>query len=107
MIPVNCEQCTGIIKPDVVFFGEGLPDYGYNLAIEIAKDAEAMVVAGTSLNVMTPLPFVTMMKEQGKPVIIINKGRTMIDPVANVKVNADISESFVAIAESLMTPVLI
>ena len=103
----NCEQCTGIIKPDVVFFGESLPQYGYDLATEIAKDAEAMVVAGTSLNVMTPLPFVSMMKEQGKPVIIINKGRTMIDPVADVKINADISESFVAIAESLMTPVVI
>lgn len=103
----NCEQCTGIIKPDVVFFGEALPDYGYSLATEIAKDAEAMVVAGTSLNVMTPLPFVSMMKSQGKPVIIINKGRTMVDDMADVKINADISEFFVAIAESLMTPVLI
>ena len=103
----NCEQCTGIIKPDVVFFGESLPEYGYNLATEIAKDAEAMVVAGTSLNVLTPLPFVSMMKAQGKPVIIINKGQTMIDTVADVKINADISESFVAIAESLMTPVVI
>ena len=103
----NCEVCMGVLKPDVVFFGELLPESGYNLAAQIAHDAEAVVVAGTSLNVMTPLPFVEMMKGLGKPVIIINKGKTMADKMANVKIHADISEAFVKIVDSLMSPVVI
>lgn len=103
----NCEECTGVIKPDVVFFGENLPQYGYDLATEIAKDANAMIIAGTSMNVMTPLPFVRMMKERGNPIIIINKGPTLVDKVADVKINADISEAFAAISDSLMSVVVI
>lgn len=103
----NCEKCTGILKPDVVFFGENLPGYEYDLATEIAKDAEAMIIAGTSLNVMTPLSFVQMMKQRGNPIIIINNGRTLVDKVADVKINADISEAFLAISERLTSVVYI
>jgi NAD-dependent SIR2 family protein deacetylase len=97
----NCEDCTGVIKPDVVFFGESLPQHGYDLATEIAKDAQGMVIAGTSMNVMTPLPFVQMMRQRGNPVIIINKGKTLIDDMADIKINMDISEAFLAIREKL------
>lgn len=103
----NCEECTGIIKPDVVFFGENLPQHGYDLANEIAKDSQGMVIAGTSMNVLTPLPFVQMMRSQGKPVIIINKGATVVDSMADVKINMDISEAFLAIRESLTSVVYI
>jgi NAD-dependent SIR2 family protein deacetylase len=103
----NCEYCMGIIKPDVVFFGEGIPEEPFLLATEIARDAEAMVVAGTSLNVLTPLTFVQMMKAKKKPVIIINKGKTLIDDMADVKLDMDISEAFSAIYEKLSTVVYI
>jgi NAD-dependent SIR2 family protein deacetylase len=75
-----------------------------------AADAElrkAMVIAGTSLNVGTPLTFVAMMKEAGKPIIIINKGRTQVDKLADVKLNMNIAEAFGVIASRLMTPVYI
>jgi NAD-dependent SIR2 family protein deacetylase len=103
----NCEKCTGILKPDVVFFGENLPNREYDLATEIAKDAEAMIIAGTSMNVMTPLPFVQMMKQRGNPIIVINKGKTLVDNMADVKIDADISEAFVAISEQLTSVVYI
>ena len=103
----NCEVCTGIIKPAVVFFGESLREDSFLLATAIAQDADAMIVAGTSLNVLSPLTFVQMMKSAGKPVIIINKGRTMIDKLADVKINMDLSEAFMTIADRLMTPVYI
>lgn len=103
----NCEDCTGVIKPDVVFFGENLPQYGYDLATEIAHDAQGMIVAGTSMNVLTPLPFVQMMKQRGNPVIIINKGKTLIDDMADIKINMDISEAFLAIRENLTSVVYI
>lgn len=103
----NCGDCTGVIKPDVVFFGENLPQYGYDLATEIAHDAQGMIVAGTSMNVLTPLPFVQMMKQRGNPVIIINKGKTLIDDMADIKINMDISEAFLAIRENLTSVVYI
>lgn len=103
----NCEQCTGIIKPDVVFFGEGIPSYGYDLATEIAKDAQGVVVAGTSMNVMTPYPFVQMMRQRGNPIIIINKGETMVDDLADVKIDMDISEAFATINQELTSVVYI
>ena len=103
----NCEICTGILKPDVVFFGESLPSYDYDMATEIARNSEGMIIAGTSLNVMTPLPFVQMMRQRGYPIIIINKGRTQVDNMADVKVHMDISEAFLAIRESLTSVVYI
>ena len=103
----NCEACYGIVKPAVTFFGEGLSASQFDLATEIAKDAEAMIIAGTSLNVMSPLTFVQMMKLAGKPVIIINKGQTLVDDLADVKVEMNLSEAFVKIAESIMSPVVI
>jgi NAD-dependent SIR2 family protein deacetylase len=103
----NCWVCGGIIKPDVVFFGEALPQYSYDLATQIARDADGIVVAGTSMNVLTPLPFVQMMKQRGKPVIIINKGKTLIDDMADVKLNMDISEVFVRLEEELTRVVVI
>ena len=103
----NCTVCGGIIKPDVVFFGESLPQYSYDLATEIAKDAQGMVIAGTSMNVLTPLPFVQMMRQRGNPVIIINKGKTLIDDMADVKLDMDITEAFLAIGERLTSVVYI
>ena len=103
----NCESCTGVLKPDVVFFGEALPQYGYDLATEIARDAQGMIVAGTSMNVLTPLPFVQMMRQRGNPVIIINKGETLIDDMADVKLDMDVTEAFVAIRDNLTSVVYI
>ena len=103
----KCEACWGPLKPNVVFFGEDLPLDQFGLASEIAHDAQAMVIAGTSLNVGTPLTFVDMMKEAGKPIIIINKGKTRVDKMADVKLNMNIAEAFGVIASKLMTPVYI
>jgi len=103
----NCDVCTGALKPDVVFFGEAIPQHGYDLATEIAREARGMVVAGTSMNVLTPLPFVQMMRQRGNPVIIINKGKTLIDDMADVKLNMDISEALMAIRDNLTSVVYI
>lgn len=103
----KCEACGGPLKPNVVFFGENLHEQAFLLAAEIAHDAQAMVIAGTSLNVGTPLTFVDMMKEAGKPIIIINKGKTRVDKMADVKLNMNIAEAFGVIASKIMAPVYI
>lgn len=103
----KCEACGGILKPNVVFFGENLPADQFGLAAKIAHGAQAMVIAGTSLNVETPMTFVHMMKEAGKPIIIINKGKTQVDKMADVKLNMNIAEAFGVIGEKLMSVVAI
>ncbi len=103
----KCEACGGPLKPNVVFFGENLHEQAFLLAAEIAHDARAMVIAGTSLNVGTPMTFVNMMKDAGKPIIIINKGKTQVDKMADVKLDMNIAEAFGMIASKLMAPVYI
>jgi NAD-dependent SIR2 family protein deacetylase len=103
----NCYVCTGPLKPDVTFFGEALPDKDFLLATEIVHDAEAVIVAGTSLNVFTPLTFIQMAKSAGKPVIVVNRGKTMVDRMANVKIRAGVSDFFPELFAQLSTPVYI
>jgi len=103
----QCESCLGVLKPDVVFFGEMLPEEPFVLAGEIARAAEAIVVAGTSLNVMSPLVFVQMVKSAGKPVIVINKGKTSVDSMADIKVDMDLGKAFNMLTDGLMSPVYI
>jgi NAD-dependent SIR2 family protein deacetylase len=97
----------GVIKPDVVFFGESLPESEFFLGLEIADKSEGMIIAGTSLNVGTPLTFVHMMKEAKKPIIIINKGKTQADGMADVVLRMNISEAMLHIANELTSPVYI
>jgi NAD-dependent SIR2 family protein deacetylase len=103
----NCVYCTGPMKPDVTFFGENLPEDQFLYATEIAKEADAVIVAGTSLNVMTPLTFIQMAKSAGKPVIIVNRGRTMVDDMADVKVHSGLSDFFTDLFDELWEPVYI
>ena len=97
----NCQLCMGALKPDVTFFGESLPEGAFEAALEIAQEAEAIVVAGTSLNVFTPMTFIQMAKSAGKPVVVVNRGRTMIDKMADVKIHASVSEFFPELLEQL------
>ena len=100
----TCEVCFSPLKPDVVFFGQDLPEAPFNLAARIAFNAEAMVIAGSSLNVISPRVFVRMMANRKLPIIIINKGRTQMDDLADVIVRMDISEAFTKISERLVSP---
>ncbi len=55
---VPCESCGGVLKPDVVFFGENVPRERVDLCYALVEDAEALLVAGSSLTVMSGLRFV-------------------------------------------------
>jgi len=103
----NCSACAGPMKPDVTFFGELLPLGAFELAGEIAKDADVIVVAGTSLNVFTPMTFIQTAKSMGKPIIVINRGKTMVDKMANLKIHASVSDVFPELCNQLPMPVYI
>ena len=81
-----CEACGGLLKPDVVFFGEGVPGERVRQAMAAMNDADAMLVVGSSLMVYSGYRFVRAMADMGKPIAAINVGRTRGDDLLALKV---------------------
>ncbi len=87
-----CERCGGRLKPDVVFFGESVPKDRVQRCYDALDDADALLVAGSSLTVMSGLRFVRYAAKAGLPVVIVNRGPTRGDDLATHKVEAGTSE---------------
>lgn len=87
----NCANCGGTLKPDVVFFGESVPSDRVEHAMTALDQAEALLVAGTSLSVNSGLRFVRRAVRSGKPVIIVNQGPTKGDELASIKIEGNTS----------------
>ena len=86
-----CPVCSGVLKPDVVFFGESVPQSRVEYAMARLDEAEALVVAGTSLTVNSGLRFARRAARAGKPIIIVNIGETKADELATAKIEANTS----------------
>ncbi len=97
----NCPACGGLLKPDFVYFGENVPRVRVEQAYAIVDEGQALVVAGSSLTVMSGLRFVRHAAKQGKPVVIINRGETRGDNLATIKLEAGVSESLTWLAANL------
>jgi NAD-dependent SIR2 family protein deacetylase len=81
-----CARCGGMLKPDVVFFGEGVPKPRVDQAMAALHRADAMLVVGSSLMVYSGYRFAVAMAERGKPIAAINLGRTRADDLLAFKV---------------------
>ena len=88
----GCRGCGGRLKPHVVFFGENVPRQRVERCYAAIDDAEALLVAGSSLTVMSGLRFVRYAAKAGLPVVIVNRGPTRGDELASLKVEAGCSE---------------
>lgn len=84
-----CEACGGIMKPDVVFFGESVPRERVDAARAAIEDAGALLIVGSSLMVFSGLRFARHAHASDKPVAILNQGRTRADDLAAIKIEAD------------------
>lgn len=82
----NC-SCGLHFKPDVVFFGEQVPKSRVELAESWVAQAEAILVAGSSLTVNSGLRLVKQAINQGKPAVVVNLGPTKADSLVSVKIN--------------------
>ncbi|HEY4250849.1 MAG TPA: NAD-dependent protein deacetylase [Roseomonas sp.] len=82
----DCPRCHGLLKPDVVFFGESVPRERVDTAFAHLDRADAVLVVGTSLMVRSGLRFVDAAVAAGKPVAAVNLGRTRADDVLALKV---------------------
>lgn len=83
-----CARCDGILKPDVVFFGESVPRARVDAAMQGLGRADAMLVVGSSLMVYSGYRFAQAAAQCGKPVAAVNLGRTRADELLTLKVSA-------------------
>ncbi|MFE5587718.1 NAD-dependent protein deacetylase [Kitasatospora sp. NPDC056531] len=81
-----CAACGGVLKPDVVFFGEAVPKPRVQRCFELVDAAQVLVVLGSSLTVMSGLRFVRHAARAGTPVAIVNQGATRGDDLAVARV---------------------
>lgn len=98
-----CPRCGGIVKPDVVFFGEGVPRERVDAATQAWHAADAVLVVGSSLMVYSGYRFVQAAAKAGKPVAALTLGRTRADALLSLKVAASCSDAlaFVLASERL------
>lgn len=93
-----CPVCGGVVKPNVVFFGESAASHDVAHAAAIVDAAHAVLVLGSSLTVHSGRRFVRRAVRAGKPVVIVNHGRTRSDQDATVKIDAPVA-SFLQAAQ--------
>jgi NAD-dependent SIR2 family protein deacetylase len=97
----DCDRCGGVLKPDIVFFGENVADDVVTDAWSLLYDADALLVVGSSLTVWSGYRFVRKAAERRMPVGIVNIGETRGDDEAWVKVEARAAEAMVRLAGAL------
>ena len=98
---VDCRHCGGILKPNIVYFGESVPKEFVAQAYSMVDDAQALLVAGSSLTVFSGYRFVRHAATRGIPVAIVNRGPTRGDELAGVKIDGGFSPTLALLASEL------
>lgn len=97
-----CLRCGGVLKPDVVFFGESVPKPIVEAAWALFDESDVLLVAGSSLTVYSGYRFVLGAVDKNQPVGIINLGRTRGDGIARVRVHGRTGEVLPALTDTLL-----
>lgn len=98
----DCLYCGGMLKSDVVFFGENVPRPKVQRAFELLEAADVLLVLGSSLAVRSGYRFVAAAKQEGKAVGVVNHGPTRADADADVRVEGRLGLVLPALAELLI-----
>lgn len=96
--------CGGMLKPDIVYFGETVPRERVERAYAMVDAADALLVAGSSLTVQSGLRFVRHAAKAGTPVVIVNRGETRGDRYAAVTLHAGTSPTLTSLVDLLPPP---
>ncbi len=100
-VVADCRRCGGILKPDIVYFGENAAKEIVDQAFSLVDEGDVLLVAGSSLTVTSGLRFVRHAHRIGKPVVIVNRGVTRADSIADLKIDHYCSRVLSALAESV------
>ncbi|HEX2206693.1 MAG TPA: NAD-dependent protein deacetylase [Longimicrobium sp.] len=97
----ECEACGGVIKPDVVFFGENVPPGRVEEAWRLFAEGDVLLVAGSSLTVYSGRRFIYRAQRDGVPIAIVNIGPTRADEMATAKVEGPLGRILPRLADAL------
>ncbi|MFI8632175.1 Sir2 family NAD-dependent protein deacetylase [Microbacterium sp. NPDC077663] len=97
----DCSVCGGMLKPEVVFFGEYIPLEKFREAEQLVRASSALLIAGSSLVVNSGIRLLDRARRRKLPVVIVNRGQTRGDGRATVKIDAGTSEVLTALARTL------
>ncbi|MGZ3424844.1 MAG: Sir2 family NAD-dependent protein deacetylase, partial [Polyangiales bacterium] len=97
-----CLACDGILKPNVVFFGDSVPRARVDAAFRLLDEADVLLVVGSSLAVFSGYRFVLRAAERSMPIGLVNVGETRADTHARVRVDARAGEVLPALARALV-----
>ncbi|WP_434056539.1 Sir2 family NAD-dependent protein deacetylase [Georgenia sunbinii] len=100
-VVADCPRCGGVLSPDVVFFGATTPPERVTAARTMVEEADALLVVGSSLAVMSGLRFVRQAAKEDKPIVIVSRGPSRGDDLAAVKVEAGASRVLPLLARVL------
>jgi NAD-dependent deacetylase len=100
-VPPRCPNCEGLLKPDVVLFGEQLPEYPLFRAQSLAERADVFLVVGSSLTVEPAASFPRTAAEAGATLCIVNLDRTDLSDRAEYDFRADVTEVLPALSEAV------
>ncbi len=95
-------DCGGVVKPDVVFFGENVPAERVQDAWSLFEEADVLLVAGSSLTVYSGRRFIYRAEKEGVPIAIVNIGPTRADELAAAKVEGKLGSVLPGIADALV-----
>ena len=99
----SCDMCDGVLKPEVIFFGEFVPTGVFDQAASLIARSEALIIAGSSLVVNTGMRLVKLAHRKKIPIVIINRGPTKADRLATVRIEAGTSETLDALVGGLQS----
>jgi NAD-dependent SIR2 family protein deacetylase len=97
----DCLSCQGVLKPDVVFFGENVPRPRVEACYALAGEASSLVVLGSSLTVMSGFRYVRHAAKRQLPVVIVNQGPTRGDAYAAAILDAPLGQALTALVAAL------
>jgi NAD+-dependent protein deacetylase sirtuin 4 len=97
----TCLQCSGVLKPDVVFFGENVIPEIKDAAFSLFDESDLLLVVGSSLTVFSGFRFVRRANEKSIPVAIVNLGTTRGDDLATLRLDARLGDILPRLAQAL------
>ena len=97
----GCGSCGGMLKPDVVFFGENVPRSSVEAAWELFAEGEVLLVLGSSLTVYSGRRFMYGAEEAGIPIVVVNLGPTRADGIAAAKLDGRLGSVMPSLAAAL------
>ncbi len=98
----GCTVCDGVLKPEVVFFGEFVPTEKFTEAAAVVKQSDALIIAGSSLAVNSGVRLLEIARRKKIPVVVINRGVTKGDAKATMKIDAGTTETLTGLRDRLV-----